>query len=234
MMLVRRGPLPLLLIAVACSSPLKKPASAPPPAAEPTEASEPAVAEPPDEPATPAPAALSDDLTTADAPEAAPDFDIEVWAMEQGVTVDLSVDRCELARVGDRPESTIWCYSHQDLESGHVLYFRLLYSARNKRMKKLLDSAVAAGPMASSEASAEEASDYVRLDVEVTDDRRSIALVDSSSAGCQRARDAIADELSHDPKAAKERRQLVDRVCKSRGRYRWQGAGLRRVAGPPR
>jgi hypothetical protein len=178
-------------------------------------------------PAEPPPAA--DPAIAAEPLPAAPElgFDFERWSIDHEVKADLAVDRCEAARLGAPPDTTIWCARHEDRPDA-VLYLQALYVARAKRLVRLIELPVAVGPVAQGEPSREADRYWVKLEPRAGSDARTATFVEAPGLGCQRARDAVAEAFEEDPKAGRPRRKLIDSVCATLGRWRWVAGTLRR------
>jgi hypothetical protein len=158
-----------------------------------------------------------------------PTFDIAVWAADRGIEVQLDVDRCEPARVGERPDDALWCFVHDDDEHGNTLRKQSLFVLSGKRLNKVFETPVAADLLP--QKSGASAEPLVRLAVTTSDDGKIVTITDASPS-CDDALARATSEFPDEPQAFTQRRSIIQVVCRARGRYRWLGASLRRVGGP--
>lgn len=193
----------------------------------------PALPEPsPDEPAEranakpdDAPAASVEAPPDLDSPPPAltgkPRFELDYWASEREIEIDLKADGCEAAELGDKPDDVIWCGHHA--QSTHVTTFtRALYVARGKRVVKLLEIAIASAPLA------ESVKYNVKLDI-VRQDATHVEVKEAPDLDCERVKKENEDICITKPDECKERVAAAKKVCASRGRYEWVGGTLRKA-----
>lgn len=198
---------------------------------------------------TPAPVAAAPEAAPASEPAAAPDpaplaaadaplpkapepgFDFEVWCTDHQVDATLDVDGCMPAKLGDKPDDTLWCVRHVEQKSGVVLYYQGLYLPRGKKLVRTFELQIGAGTIDLPANPSNDIERYlVKLVATPADDHKSVALGDSAERGCDKALAANADKYSRDPKAGKPERDAIERTCTARGRYAWvRGGALRRT-----
>jgi hypothetical protein len=160
----------------------------------------------------------------ASATETAAAFDLDAWAREHGAVVELSVDGCELARLGSKPDETLWCYRHEEQNGARVLYFRTLYALVGRRLLRVTELPTAAGPFASE--GERVAPRTVELTAKAGADGQSVTLEEVAGRTCDDARAANDKALVDEPLGGPEFLKLVDRVCGARGRYSWHPGAL--------
>lgn len=160
----------------------------------------------------------------ASATETAASFDLDAWAREHSVVVELSVDGCELARLGSKPDQTLWCYRHEEQNGARVLYFRTLYALVGQRLVRVAELPTAAGPFASEGQRA--APRTVELTARAAGDGQSVTLEEVAGRTCADAHAANDKALVDEPLGGPEFLKLVDRVCSTRGRYTWHSGAL--------
>jgi hypothetical protein len=196
------------------------------PAPESPTTAEPAA--PPPEPAAPEPPATEEKPSEApveidQAPPPASKanvFDLDDWANEHQIQIDLKADGCEPAELGEKPKEVIWCSHHVD--STHVsLATRALYAVRGKKLVKLVELAVSMTPLATGKPS-------VKLELVKSDDKN-VELREAEGAGCDHAKQENDDAAITKPEETKERRAATAKVCAARGRYQWAGGNLRKA-----
>lgn len=154
---------------------------------------------------------------------------MEAWAGERGVEANLSVERCEPAQVGDKPDDAIWCFRREELSDSRVLVFQSLYVARAKKLMKLIELPVTASLLASEASSAPERS-LVQLEPVVGDNGQLVTFSETAAASCSQALERAKADHPDEPKAEKVLRDVISKVCAARGNYRWGGGTLRRTA----
>jgi len=206
----------------------ENPPSAPEPSTAPESSPEPEIAPSSAEPST---AAAASETASSSAPSAEParTLDIEVWAADHGVQANLNVERCELARVGDKPDDAIWCFRREELKSSHVLIFQSLHVARAQKLIKLIELPVTAALLASEDSSAPERR-LIELEALVGEAGKLVTLSETAAASCSQALERAKADHPDEPKAEKEQRDVISKVCAARGTYRWVGGSLRRAA----
>jgi hypothetical protein len=159
-------------------------------------------------------------------------FDIGAWAADREIVADLNVDRCEPARIGDKPADTLWCFRHEERTGSRIMVFRALYLVRDKRLARVLEIPSAAGGYSLEGAGSGAPVYAVQLAATVSKDGKTVTIADPEPKTCDKARRANEDAYYTEPIAGKEFRELIEKVCAARGSYRWAGGALRRVSGP--
>jgi hypothetical protein len=153
-------------------------------------------------------------------PSATSVFDLDDWATEHQLEVDLKADGCELAELGEQPKDVIWCNHHVD--SAHVsLATRALYAIRGKKLVKLIELAVSSTPLVTGKPS-------VKLELSRTDEKH-VELREVEGMDCDHAKKENDDAAITKPEEAKERLAATKKVCAARGRYEWAGGTLRKA-----
>jgi hypothetical protein len=153
-------------------------------------------------------------------PSVATVFDLDDWATEHQIEVDLKADSCELAELGEQPKDVIWCNHHVD--STHVsLATRALYAIRGKKLVKLIELAVTSTPLATGKPS-------VKLELSRTDEKH-VELRELEGMDCEAAKKENDDAAITKPEETKERLAATKKVCAARGRYEWAGGTLRKA-----
>lgn len=186
-----------------------------PPAPDPARAEAPAVT-PASEPPSEAPVEIDQAPPPASKTTA---FDLDDWATEHQIEVDLKADGCELAELGEQPKDVIWCNHHVD--STHVsLATRALYAIRGKKLVKLIELAVSSTPLGTGKPS-------VKLELARTDEKH-VELREVEGADCDHAKKENDDAAITKPEETKERQAATKKVCAARGRYEWLGGTLRK------
>lgn len=225
-------------LATACASPPAETAHAPAAAtgsAAPVASGESAPAAPADT-REPAPAPDEASLPSLDAPPstgpAAAGFDFGVWCTDHKVDANLDVDGCMPAKLGKKPDDTLWCLRHVARKSGVVLYYEGLYLPRGKKVVKTWETLVGVGSLDLPDKPSKDIERYlVKLDITVGDDHKKVTIADSAERGCNKALAANADKYSRDKKAGRPEREAIGRACRARGRYVWsRGGRLRRTS----
>jgi hypothetical protein len=192
-------------------------------------AAPPAAAEPSPEPAAakadaPAPAPTEpEEPPNLEAPAASnekPRFDLDYWASEHQIQIDLKADGCELAELGDKPDDVIWCNHHT--ESAHVTsHTRALYAVRGKQLVKLIEIAIGSAPLI-------DGGKYnVKLEI-VRQDATHVEVKEASDLDCERVKKENEDICVTKPEECKERVAAAKKVCAARGRYEWVAGTLRK------
>lgn len=197
-------------------------------AGTPAAAGEPAVPEPAprEEPAPVTPPAAEPPAETPVEIDQAPPpatsasvFDLDDWASEHQIEIDLKADGCELAELGEQPKDVIWCNHHVD--TTHVsLATRALYAIRGKKLVKLIELAVSSTPLATGKPS-------VKLEVVRTDDKH-VEVREVDGMDCDHAKKENDDAAITKPEETKERQAATKKVCAARGRYEWAAGALRK------
>jgi hypothetical protein len=202
-------------------------AGAPPPSApSPEPASAPETAAPGAKTATPpAPEAAVDPVLPDAPPPSAPDgpavFDLDYWASQHELTVDLHVEHCEAADLGEHPGDVIWCDNHSESKKGIVTYTRTLYAARGKRVVKLLEIPVAAGRRDLEQGSHRDAERFhVRLLLRRVDGK-DVELSEAPGLDCARAEQENRDIATTAPDLHADFVAATKKVCAARGHYFW-------------
>ena len=102
-------------------------AAAPPPAAEPIAPA----TESPTADSKPAPDPGASDVAAPELPGAPPPTDVgwdfHAWSYARELTVTLTSDGCEPAKLGDKPDDTVWCAHHAESKEGAVLFLSLIH-----------------------------------------------------------------------------------------------------------
>ena len=169
-------------------------------------------------------AVLSDPLPGASpmAPDGDGPFSFRDWCDERELSVELDVERCRPAGLGDRPEDTLWCRRREELGEDRVLYWQVLYVARGKRLDRLVELPYAAGPQSPTGSRTAEQR-YVTLTTSVTDDGLKFELKDDRDPDCAEALRRNRAEHPYEPAQAKPVESVIERVCAARGTYHWKG-----------
>jgi hypothetical protein len=141
----------------------------------------------------------------------------------------LNVERCEPAELGDKPDDAIWCFRREELKTGHVLIFQSLHVARAPKLVKLIELPVTAALLASEDSSAPERP-LVQLEAVIGDAGKLVTFSETAAASCSQALERAKSDHPDEPKAEKEQRDVVSKVCAARGNYRWAAGSLRRAA----
>lgn len=147
-------------------------------------------------------------------------FDLDDWATEHQLVVDLKADGCELAELGEQPKDVIWCNHH--IDSAHVsVATRALYAIRGKKLVKLIELAVSSTPLVTGKPS-------VKLELSRRDEKH-VELREAEGADCEHAKKENDDAAITKPEETKERQAATKKVCAARGRYEWAGGTLRKA-----
>jgi len=143
------------------------------------------------------------------------------------------VDGCEPARLGDKPDDTLWCWRHDDASDLVVVYLRTLYVVRAKKLVKLIEVPFAAGPFNLPRAARSEDDAYsVKLNVRRADDGKSMTLIDNDGPrDCNHALDYFSGREDMTADSAAKFRAAIQKVCAVRSRYTWDAGTLRKAAG---
>lgn len=219
-----------LLFACCVSMGCGAPGTAAPPPREPelpaTQAPEPEAAPSAEKPA---PAEAAPELPGAP-PATDPGWDFHAWAYAREIKVELTSDGCEAAKLGDKPDDTVWCAHHAESKEGAVLYTRALYVARNKQLVKLVELPVAAGVVDNPEAPKDERErQVIRLEIVPSDAKKLEARL-APGFDCEKA---LKDNDENKASAKDLTRALDERirkVCATRGEWLWGAGTLRRGA----
>jgi hypothetical protein len=204
-------------------------AAAPPPAAEPIAPA----TESPTADSKPAPDPGASDVAAPELPGAPPPTDVgwdfHAWSYARELTVTLTSDGCEPAKLGDKPDDTVWCAHHAESKEGAVLFSRALYVARNKRLVKLAELPIAAGVVDNSEQPKDEKDrQVVRLDLVARSDGKQVEAREAPGFDCTKALKENADnrDVARELTGALDER--IRKVCATRGDWRWTAGTLRR------
>jgi hypothetical protein len=158
-------------------------------------------------------------------------WDFHAWAYAKQLKIELVSDGCEAARVGDKPDDTIWCAHHSETKEGAVLYTRALYVARGRQLVKLTELPVAAGLVDDPAAPKDEKDrQLVRLELATASDGKSVEARLAQGHDCERA---LRDNEAEKTVARDQSRALGERirkVCAAQGRWVWAAGTLRRGA----
>ncbi len=167
---------------------------------------------------------LSDPLPGSSPTDAGGDapFNFRDWCDERELAVELDVERCRPAGLGDRSEDTLWCYRREELDEDRVIYWQALYVARGRRLDRLVELPYSAGPQSRTSPNATEAR-YVTLTTSAVEDGASFEVKDDRNPDCAEALRRNRAEHPYEPGQAKPVETLIERVCAARGRYHWQG-----------
>lgn len=161
-----------------------------------------------------------------------PGWDFHAWAYARELKVELVSDGCEAAKLGDKPDETVWCAHHQESKEGAALYTRALYVARNKRLLKLVEIPIAVGVVDNPDAPRDEQDRHVmRLRLTPPKDGKSVSLEAASGFDCEKA---LKDNDTNKASARDLTRALDERikkVCAARGEWIWAAGTLRHGAG---
>jgi len=224
----RFGRVALTLICTSCAGAPPQPGAEPAPPAPDTHEGE---AAPSSAAETTSP--LPDDPAAADVPAAPPStpesgFDLDEWAYQHRIKVDIVADGCEAPGLGSSPKDYIWCGHHQE-QSQTVLYTRALYTARGQKMVKLVEIPVAIALLDDDSAPRPEAERY-RVKLELTrTDASHVKLKEASGFDCDQAKRANQEDKSAAPVLFKELAAGIGKVCRSRGTWTFAGGTLRRT-----
>lgn len=194
---------------------------------------------PSSEPGAPAEAPVKDDAASSPVSAAAPElpgappatdpgWDFHVWADAHQLKVDLVSDGCEAAKLGEKPDDTVWCAHHVDSKEGAVLYTRALYVARAGRLVKLVEVPVAAGVVDDPSApKAEKDRQVVRLEL-VPGDAKKLELRLTPGFDCEKALAANDENKAAARDLTRALDERIRKVCASRGSWAWTGGTLRK------
>jgi hypothetical protein len=161
---------------------------------------------------------------SSEPPIAGDAVDLGVWCTDHGIEATLEVEGCYPARLGSRPDDSLWCLRREELDDRRVVYFLALYRVQGKRLGKLVELAYAAGPRPME---GQQPSYYVKLAPVVSQDGASFEISDSPGPSCQAGNQRVREEFSYDSSLAKPIEQLVARVCAARGKYAADGRRLK-------
>jgi hypothetical protein len=150
--------------------------------------------------------------------------DLGVWCTGHGIEATLEVEGCYQARLGSRPDDSLWCLRREELDDHRVVYLQALYRVQGKRLGKLVELAYAAGPRPMQ---GQDPSYYVKLATVVAADGKTFEVSDSPGPGCQEGNQKVREEFSYDPSQARPIEQLLARVCAARGKYAASGRRLK-------
>ncbi|MFO0564157.1 MAG: hypothetical protein U0263_00770 [Polyangiaceae bacterium] len=163
-------------------------------------------------------------------PPTDPGWDFHTWAYSRELEADLTSDGCEPARLGDKPDDTIWCRHHVDSKEGATLLSRALYVARNKRLVKLVELPVAAGIVENPDQPKDEKDRLlVNLELSTSSDGKKVSARLAAGFDCEKA----LQENDENRAVAKDLTRALDdrikKVCASRGEWSWTGGTLRKT-----
>jgi hypothetical protein len=164
--------------------------------------------------------------STAPESSLAPSVDLDAWARDHGVVVDLKVERCEAARLSDKPDDTLWCYRQEEGPGPRVVYYRSLYALAGKRLVRVTELPYATGPFAAEGQAT--APKTVELAARVAPDGQSVTFEEMPGRTCDDGHAANDKALIDEPMGGPEFAKLVDRVCAVRGRYTWRAGALKK------
>lgn len=209
-------PIAALLTACASAAPAPTRAGDPPPTPK-TDESPPAAT--PSASATDTPPELP-----AAPPVTDPGWDFHAWAYARELKIELVSDGCEAAKLGDKPDETVWCAHHVEGKEGAVLYSRALYVARAKRLVKLVEIPIAAG-MVDDPAKPKDEKDrqVIRFEIKRADDGKSVRVEPAKGFECELAMKGNAEPGALGAKLA----TYIPRVCAARGTWKWAAGTLR-------
>jgi hypothetical protein len=156
----------------------------------------------------------------------APSIDLDAWARERGVVVDLKVERCEAAGLGDKPGDTLWCYRQEEQPGARLVYLRSLYALAGKRFVRVTELLYATGPFAAEGQAT--APKTVELAARVASDGQSVTFEEMPGRTCDDGHAANDKALIDEPLGGPDFAKLVDRVCAVRGRYTWRAGALKK------
>jgi len=155
-------------------------------------------------------------------PEVDLPFNFRDWCDERELSVELDVERCRPAGLGDRPEDTLWCYRREELDEDRVIYWQALYVAQRRKLKRLVELPYSTGPQSGTGPDASEER-YVTLTTSAAEDGSTFELKDDRDPDCAEALRRNRAEHPYEPAQAKPVEAVIERVCAARGRYHWQG-----------
>jgi len=188
--------------------------------------------EPRPEPGASAPAAPTAPAGAEKAPELPgappptdPGWDLHTWAYARQLEVELVSDGCEAARLGDKPDETVWCAHHSDAKEGAVLHTRALYVARAKKLVKLAELPVAVSVMDDPENPKDEkARQVLRFELVRAADGMSVRAGPAKGFYCEDAMKTHSDGSV----LGKALAQRIGKVCATYGTWRWSAGTLRK------
>jgi hypothetical protein len=151
--------------------------------------------------------------------------DIGEWCAERGIAANVQAERCTPAELGSRPQDTLWCFRREEEDDHRVVFFASLHQAHRGALRRLVEVAYAAAarPLEGQGPSGEY---YVRLVATVADDGQSFELREDPELDCATAEERVNSLFHDDPAARQAIAPVVDRVCRSRGKYSAGGQRL--------
>jgi len=149
-------------------------------------------------------------------------FNFRDWCAERELSVELDVERCRPAGLGDRPEDTLWCYRREELDEDRVIYWQALYVAQGRKLRRLVELPYSTGPQSGTSSNATERR-YVTLTTSAAEDGSTFELKDDRAPDCAEALRRNRAEHPYEPAQAEPVDAVIERVCAARGRYHWQG-----------
>jgi hypothetical protein len=190
------------------------------------------------DPATPG-AAPSENGGSSEAPPELPGappvtdvgWDFHAWAYSRELKVELTSDGCEPAKLGEKPEETVWCGQHAESKEGAVLYSRTLYVARNKQLVKLVELTVAAGVVDNPEAPKDERDrQVIRLDIVPSGDGKKLEAREAPGFDCDKALKGNDENKASAKDLTRALDERIRKVCATRGEWVWTAGTLHRGA----
>lgn len=151
--------------------------------------------------------------------------DIGEWCAEREIAANVQAERCSPAGLGPRPEDTLWCFRREEKDDYRVVFFARLHQAEGKALRRLIELpyAAASRPLEGRESSPDY---YVRLLAVTADDGQSFELRDDPELDCATAEERVGNTFHDNPEARQAIRPVVERVCRSRGKYSARGQRL--------
>jgi hypothetical protein len=160
------------------------------------------------------------------------------WLATHGVPPLEGMISCDaILTVGAPPREAIRCTrmsAPRGDESGRTLFTAVIYVVEANKLRPIFQAPEAAGPL-DPEGCPDEACFYVKLDLALSPDGKTIVLSERPGLGCREA-DAKRKELRSEGFSAAslaEQAKLTAVVCAARGTYRYSGRSFVRSAGSP-
>jgi hypothetical protein len=157
-------------------------------------------------------------------PDAIRTFDLDAWANEREVTANVDALHCAPANIAGAPPS-IWCFRMEAQPAGRALYLQSLLVVERRKLVKVFEIPYAAGIDALD--SDQKPMLAVKLVTSYAD--KNVLLADDERYSCDKALEENGDADDSDVYGGRVFRSLIDKVCASRGTYRWQNRTLRRA-----
>jgi len=178
------------------------------------------------------PSPLPDDPAAAEATaapsEPASGYDLDEWAYQHRIQVDIVANGCEAPELGSSPKDYIWCFHHSE-KAQTVVYTRARYTARGKKMVKLVEIPVAVALLENTEAPRPESERYsVKLQL-TRSDKTHVRLEEVSGFDCAKAKKENLEDKAAAPALYKELAGGIEQVCRQRVTWTFAGGTLRRT-----